>query len=431
MSSSPQIVISGLGAVCGAGRTVDAIWDAVERGRSAVTLISHWDTARWPVHRAAEIQSVSNQTLVEDRKLHKLISRTDLFGLYAASTAIEHTGILGHRDTLGPDDRSRFNERTGVFAGSGGGNYQSSYEFFPLLTAAGGNLQTFGRELSSSVNPMWLLKNLPNNVLCHVGIRYGFKGANACVTNQCVGGALAVAEAAASIRAGEADRAAAIGHDSPIEPETVLHYHRLGLLSDAALRPFDRDRDGTVFGEGAAALVLETSAGAQDRQAAPLGEFLGAGCATEGTGILDLYPDGDGLSQAICLGLADAGLSPEAVGMIVAHGNGTRASDASEAMAIRRVFGENPPPVTGLKWAYGHLIAASGVLDLVLALTALQRGVVPGIPTLASLDPDIAPFPVSSTPQKPRSDVALILSRGFGGMNVALLVRGVSSRPAG
>ena len=431
MSSSPQIVISGLGAVCGAGRTVDAIWDAVERGRSAVTLISHWDTARWPVHRAAEIQSVSNQTLVEDRKLHKFISRTDLFGLYAASAAIEQSGILGHRDTLGPDDRSRFNERTGVFAGSGGGNYQSSYEFFPLLTAAGGNLQTFGRELSSSVNPMWLLKNLPNNVLCHVGIRFGFKGANACITNQCVGGALAVAEAAASIRAGEADRAAAIGHDSPIEPETVLHYHRLGLLSDAALRPFDRDRDGTVFGEGAAALVLETSAGAQDRQAAPLGEFLGAGCATEGTGILDLYPDGDGLSQAICLGLADAGLSPEAVGMIVAHGNGTRASDASEAMAIRRVFGENPPPVTGLKWAYGHLIAASGVLDLVLALTALQRGVVPGIPTLASLDPDIAPFPVSSTPQKPRSDVALILSRGFGGMNVALLVRGVSSRPAG
>jgi 3-oxoacyl-(acyl-carrier-protein) synthase len=278
---------------------------------------------------------------------------------------------------------------------------------------------------------MWLLKNLPNNVLCHVGIRYGFKGANACVTNQCVGGALAVAEAAASIRAGEADRAAAIGHDSPIEPETVLHYHRLGLLSDAALRPFDRDRDGTVFGEGAAALVLETTAGAEARQAAPLGEFLGAGCATEGTGILDLYPDGDGLSQAIRLGLADAGLSPEAVGMIVAHGNGTRASDASEAMAIRRVFGENPPPVTGLKWAYGHLIAASGVLDLVLALTALRQGVVPGIPTLNSLDPDIAPFPVSSTPQQPRSDVALILSRGFGGMNVALLVRGVSSRSEG
>jgi len=431
MNSSPRIVISGLGAVCGAGRTVDAIWDAVQTGRSAVTLISHWDAARWPVHRAAEIQSVSNQTLVEDRKLHKFISRTDLFGLYAASAAIEQSGILGHRDTLGPDGRSRFNERTGVFAGSGGGNYQSSYEFFPLMTTAGGNLQTFGRELSSLVNPMWLLKNLPNNVLCHVGIRYGFKGANACITNQCVGGALAVAEAAASILAGEADQAAAIGHDSPIEPETVLHYHRFGLLSNAALRPFDRDRDGTVFGEGAAALVLETAVEAQARQAAPFGEFLGSGCATEGTGILDLRPAGDGLSQAIQIGLEDAGLSPGAVGMIVAHGNGTRASDASEAMAIRRVFGENPPPVTGFKWAYGHLIAASGVLDLVLTLTALQRGVVPGIPTLKTLDPDIAPFPVSSSPQKPRSDVALILSRGFGGMNVALLVRGVSSRSAG
>src|SRR6185503_3955362 len=141
---------------------------------------------------------------------------------------------------------------------------------------------------------------------------------------------------------------------------------------------------------------LEKEADATARQAPVLGEFLGSACVSEATGIVDVRPDGDGLARAMELALAEANIPPGAVGMIVAHGNGTRASDASEAAAIRRVFGENPPPVTGFKWAYGHLIAASGVLDLVLTLTALQRGVVPGIPTLKTLDPDIAPFPVSS-----------------------------------
>ena len=129
------------------------------------------------------------------------------------------------------------------------------------------------------------------------------------------------------------------------------------------------------------------------------------------------------MGRAIELALAAAKLRPEGVGMVVAHGNGTAASDASEARAIRRVFGDRPPPVTAFKWAVGHTIAASGTLDLVLALTALEQGVVPGIATLEHLDPEIAPLPVSREPQSPRSNVALVLNRGFGGMNVALVVR--------
>ena len=136
------------------------------------------------------------------------------------------------------------------------------------------------------------------------------------------------------------------------------------------------------------------------------------------------------MSRAIEIALADAGLSARAVGMIIAHGNGTRASDASEVQALRRVFGDALPPVTGLKWAFGHLIAASGILDLVVALLALNHRVVPGIPTLNSLDPEFPSFPASRTPQQPRSDIALILCRGFGGMNVALLVRAGASPAA-
>jgi 3-oxoacyl-[acyl-carrier-protein] synthase-1 len=360
---------------------------------------------------------------VEDRKLHKLIRRTDLLGLYAAGRAIGDAGLLGYRETLDAAATATFNDRSGVFVGSGGGSYQNQYEFFPLLTAARGDLRTFGRELGSTVNPMWLLRTLPNNVLCYIGIRYGLKGTNACVTNHSVSGPLALVEAAQAVRGGEADRAVAVGHDAPVEPETVLYYHRLGLLAADTVRPFDATRRGTVLGEGAAALVLETRSTAAARGATPLGEFLGSGCTSDARGLLALREDGDELARAIALALDEAGIGAADVGMIVAHGNGTRQSDASEAAAIRRVFGATPPPLTAFKWAFGHLMAASGILETVLALVALRHGVVPGVATLRTLDPEVAPLPVSRAPQRPRSDIGLILSRGFGGINVALLVR--------
>ncbi|HEY5232150.1 MAG TPA: beta-ketoacyl synthase N-terminal-like domain-containing protein [Verrucomicrobiae bacterium] len=422
MNSPRKIVITGLGAVCGAGRTVDEIFGAIVNGRSAIAPITQLDASRWPVRVAAEC-NVENKILVPDRKLHKSISRTDIFGIYAAESAIQQSGLSAHREMLDAAAEIQFDDRSGIFAGSGGGNYGCNYDFFQAMAAAKGDLKKFGGHFAESVNPMWLLRNLPNNVLCHVGIRHNFKGANACITNHCVGGAMAVAEAAAAIRACEADRAVAVGHDTPFEPETLFHYQWLGLMSPEMVRPFDRDRSGTVFGEGAASVMLETAEDAEARGGKIFGEFLGSGCATEATGVLDIRPDGDGLSRAIQLALADAGISPGAVGMIIAHGNGTHASDASEACAIRRVFGEKIPPVTGFKWACGHLIAASGILDLVFALTSLSQKIVPGIATLNLTDPEFAPFPVSKNPQQPRSDIALVLCRGFGGMNVALLVR--------
>jgi 3-oxoacyl-[acyl-carrier-protein] synthase I len=426
---SPQgIVITGTAAVCGAGRTMASIWDSILNGQSAVVPITQWDAGRWPVGVAAEVPAQDVRALLEDRRLKKVISRTDVFGLYAAAEAIRGSGILVHRDGLGAQATALFNDRSGVFVGSGGGTFRSAYEFFPLLSQAAGDLGVFGRELETTVDPMWLLRQLPNNVVCHVGIRHGFRGVNACITNQCVGGAMAVAEAANAIRAGEVDRAVVVGHDTPIEPETVLYYDNLGLLAPDVLRPFDHARRGTIFGEGAGAVMLEAASGAEGRGATVLGEVLGSGCVSEAAGIVEVLPDGDGLERAIRLALEEAALSPGAVGMVVAHGNGTRKSDASEAFALRRVFGPALPPVTSFKWALGHTIAASAVLDLALALQALHQRIVPAIATFATLDPALAPFPVCTHPEPPRSDVALICSRGFGGMNVALLVRAAGSR---
>jgi len=424
MSAQPRIVFTASGAICGAGLSVDSIWDAVREGRSAVGPFRQWDAADWPVKIAAEVYGVDKRTLVEDRKLHKMLSRTDMLGLYASGQAIRQSGLMDHRESLSPEDAIQFNDRSGVFVGSGGGAYNCNYDFFPLLTEANGSMNTFGQELGNTVNPMWLLRNLPNNVLCHVGIRHGFKGTNACVTNQCVGGVSAVAEAAHAIRGGEADRAAVAGHDAAIDAETLVNFQRVGLLSKEAIRPFDADRDGTVLGEGAAAFMLETLEDAQARSADILAEFLGSGSTTEATGVLDIRPDGDGLARAIQLALEEAELTAGEIGMIVAHANGTSASDASEVMALRRIFGAAIPPVTGFKWATGHTIAASGVIDLALAIRALQENIAPGIPTLRSLDPAFEPFPAAATPQTPLSRTALVICRGFGGMNVVLIVRG-------
>jgi len=419
-----RVIVTGHGAICAAGKSPDQIWDAVLGGRTAIRPIQQWDTSGWPASLAGEIRDLDPRELVEDRKVHKLIQRGDLLGLYAAGRALDASGLLAHRDTLDPAAAAAVNDGTGVYAGAGVGGYQNEYEFFPLLTAAKGDLDVFGRELAATVHPMWLLRSMPNNVVCHVGIRHGLKGPNACVTNHSVSGSLAVAEAAAALRAGEADRALAIGHDAPIEPQVVLYYHQLGLMAADAVRPFDAGRSGSLLGEGAAALLLETDAAAADRSAPVLGEFLGSGCATDAEGLLPIRDDGDGLASAIAMALEDAEMRPAEVGMIVAHGSATRVSDATEALAIRRVFGATIPPVTAFKWAFGHPLAASGILDSVLALLALRHRAVPGVGTLRELDPDLGSFPVSAKLQAPRSDVALVLNRSFGGSNTALLFRG-------
>ena len=423
MAATPRIVITGTGAICGAGRTPDEIWDAVVAGRSAIGPIRQWDASRWPTQIAAEVPDLQPAKLLEDRKVLKLIRRTDVFGLYAAARAIESSGLVGYRDGLDSDTAAAFNDRSAVYVGSGGGTYDSQYDYFPLLTAAAGSLEAFGRELENTVNPMWLLRALPNNVLCHIGIRYNLKGSNACITNHSVGSSLAIGEAVAALRAGEADRAVVVGHDALIEPQQVLYYQRAGLLTPDTIRPFDAGRSGSAFGEGAGALVLETDAAATARGSAILGECLGSAATTDAQGLLAIRDDGDGLARAIAAALEAAGVAASEVGMIVAHGNGTRQSDASEAAAIRAVFGAAPPPVTAFKWAFGHLIAASGIAETVVGLRALREGIVPGVATLRELDPECAGIPVATTARAPRSDIALVLSRGFAGTNAALLVR--------
>ena len=229
-----------------------------------------------------------------------------------------------------------FADATGVFVGSGGGGFDNQYDYLPLIAAARGRrCRPSASELAATVNPMWLLRSLPNNVLGHIGIRHGLKGPNACITHHSISGLLALAEATAALRAGECDRAVVAAHDAPIEPQTLLYYQQMGLLSPKGVRPFDARHDGSAMGEGAAALVLETEAAAANAAPTVLGEVLGSGSASRGAG-----PAAGATTMATAwsvryrAALADAGLQPAQVGLIVAHGNGTPNSDRSEARAL-------------------------------------------------------------------------------------------------
>jgi 3-oxoacyl-[acyl-carrier-protein] synthase-1 len=418
-----RIVITGNSAICGAGQDPSVIVDALLEGHSALAPIAAWDAQTWVGNLAAEVKDYNGGKLLGDRKLLKLVRRSDVFGIYAGTQAIEQAGLSAWRETLGETAANDYADQTGCYVGSGGGAFEVNYDFFPLMAETGGSLPKFGQELSNMVNPMWLLRSLPNNVLCHVSIRNQLKGPNGCITHHTTSGVLAVIESAWALREGDAQRVVAIGHDAPIEPQTLLYLNRVGLISHDLLRPFDARHNGCLLGEGAASLVLETEVSARERGATVLGEYLGGGDASEGEGIFDVREDGDGLSRAIECALDDAGLKPADVGMIVAHANGTQGSDRSEAAALLRVFGADMPPVTGFKWSIGHLFAASGAVDVALGLEACRRNVVPGIATLDQLSPSCTGLNVSKQNRPARSDVVLVLCRGFAGTNAAVLLR--------
>jgi 3-oxoacyl-[acyl-carrier-protein] synthase-1 len=418
---SERIVITGTGAICAAGQSLHEIWQAIGAGRSAIGPIAQWNSDGNSI-LAGSIRDFDPRRLIDDRKLHKLLRRTDVLGIYAAERAIEQSGILKAREPLSGGQRNEFDDRTAIYDGSGGANYQNQYEFFALMKEAAGSLNKFGQELSSHINPMWLLQTLPNNVLCHLGIRTGFKGPNTCITNGAVSGSMAMVEAAEAIAAGETDRAVAVGHEAPIEPQNVQCFRQLGLYADEVPKPFDADHRGTILGEGAAAFVLETERSARSRRAATLGVFLGAACTSEDRGLLPLRPDGSGLARAIQLALENSGLAASDIGIIVAHGNGTPNSDDAEILALRTVFGSSAPPITSFKWLFGHLLAASGPISAAIALLCLEHRVAPGIATLERLNPKYEGLPISRRSQEIRGDLALVLSRGFAGTTAAMVL---------
>lgn len=417
---SRSVVVTGFGCLTAVGADAGTTWEAILGGTTGIRQVADLAGSDWPYPLAGEIKDYNPRELIEDRKLLKVITRQDVIGLNAVSQAVEHSGIIAHRQSLA--DAVSFEDRTGVFVGSPATKYRHQHDFLESLAGAAGNVAKFGERAMESVHPMWLLRSLPNNVLAYTGIRYGFKGANENITAHGISGSQAIAEACRYLRDGVIDRAVVVGYDSASEVEALAYYGSVGLLSCRGLRPFDRRRDGTVLAEGAGALVLEARDVAEGRGAVVYGEVLGCSVTSESVGVLTVREDGEGVGRAIRLALDDAGTSAGEVGMISAHANGTRISDAGEARAFREVFGGEGVPVTAFKWSTGHTIAASGVIESILTLLSLREKRVPGVANLEELSADCMGINVSSEEQRPTSGLGVVVTRGFAGLNSCIVL---------
>lgn len=423
MNDSPRVFITGLGALSASGHTVDDHWRAILAGESGIKDIQQWDLSSWSHRLAGEIKDYQPARMLPDRKLLKVISRQDVLGINAAMQAVEHSQLLAYRETLPSADA--FNDKTAIFVGSPGNKYYQQYDFLPLIAKSKGDMKAFANQLFSEVHPTWLLRILPNNVLAYTGMTYGFKGVNHNIANHAAGGMQAIIEAYHAIKQGQAERAVVVAYDVGTEPQALFYYDKLGVLSARHLKPFDSEHDGTVMAEGAAAFVLESEDSVMARGAQHLGEVIGGQSSTEAAGLFSIERHGESLASLMHNTLSQYQVSAADVGLLVAHGNGSPKSDLSEAQAFDQVFGEHQTPLTAFKWAMGHTICASGVLDAVLTTQALKEKCVPGIANLDQVDAECAMLNVSRETRNldDTKPYALIVNRGFASINACLLIK--------
>ncbi len=421
MTDLNRVFITGRSALTASGATADETWDAVLAGQTGIDTVRDWDISEWDCHLGGELKNFQAAKMLPDRKLIKVISRQDVIGIHAAVKAVEHSGMITYRDSLGSIDA--FNEQTSVYVGSPGNKYFQQYDFLPLLAKTQANMQAFAEQLFNEVHPMWLLRILPNNVLAYTGITYGFKGANHNITNHAVGGTQAILEAYHAIRTGQADRAVVVAYDTGVEPQAMFYYEQLGVLSERHLKPFDQEHDGTILADGAAALVLESEACVRARNARCYGELIGGLSASEAQGLFSIEADGKHLASLLANALKTTQLSSDDIGLIVAHGNGNTKSDDSEASAINEVFADAKTPVTAFKWSMGHTLCASGVIDAVMTTYALEHRCAPGIANLEQKATACAHLSLNSDHQDLKTPYAMMINRGFAGMNACLVIK--------
>ncbi|OGT51238.1 MAG: 3-oxoacyl-ACP synthase [Gammaproteobacteria bacterium RIFCSPHIGHO2_12_FULL_41_15] len=417
-----RVFITGLGCLSASGANLAENWQALINGRVNTKKISAWDLSTWPTQLGGELQDFNPAKILPDKKLMKAISWQDAMGLVAAQEAIEHSEIINFRNNC--QDPKAFNQKTGVFVGSPGNKYLQQYDFLPLLAKTGQDVKAFARELFTEVHPMWLLRILPNNVLAYTGILFGFQGANHNVANHAVSGMQALIEAYYAIQSGIIDRAVVVAYDLGIDPQAMYYYAKLGLLTNSEIAPFDANHSGTILANGAAALILENQASVQERAIKPAAEFLAGKASTEGESLFGLAKEPTLLEELIQELLSNNKVYPLDLSFIIAHGNGSKGSDLTEAKCLTNLFSEYNFLVSSFKWSMGHTLAASGLMDTVLACKALTTKVLPGIATLKTIHACANKLNLSNKPQTlTNGKVALILNRGFASMNAGVLIK--------
>jgi len=400
--SRPDVVISGLGTVTAAGVGFSALAEAMETGRDCTRRV---DTPL-PVCAVASVpvSLLPHRDFPDDRKAW--------LALIALEEALEDAGIVGD---LQP-------QRTSVFLGTGLSSVtpgELEEDAYPHLLPDGTGFDVDAMRRDLARDRAAPRRHDPSRVTAEFVRRLGAEGPVGTNFSACAASAQAIAEGLRTIQRGEADVAVVGGHDSMIHPLGMLSFIVLGALSPTSCRPFDRRRDGFLIGEGAAVLILERADRARARGCIARARLLGAGTSADAHAATAPHPDGVGAARAIERALRDAGLPPEAVDHVNAHATGTPVGDVAEALAVFRTIGE--VPVSSVKGALGHTIAAAGAIEAAVCVAGLQGGWMPGTTGFGDLDPS-CPVEVVAAPRDAALEVVVSNSFGFGGQNAALVL---------
>jgi 3-oxoacyl-[acyl-carrier-protein] synthase II len=407
-----RVVITGLGCVTALAESAGELFAALCDGKSGVSIIESFDTSAYPVKFGGEIWNFKVTDYISQRE-SKRMDRFTQFAMAAAKQAVEDSGLDFSKEDV---------FRAGVIVGTGIGG----------LKEIEGQHKRLLRKGPSKVSPFCVPRLMANAAGGNIAIQYGLRGPNFCVSSACASGNHAIGEAFCNIIAGRSDIMITGGAEAALTPIGLASFCAARSLStrnddpQRASRPFDRDRDGFVLSEGAGVLVLEEIDHAKKRGANIYAELLGYSATDDGYHITAPLPDGSGAATTMNLALIDAGVEKEKIDYINAHGTATELNDIAESLAIRSVFGERSYkiPVSSTKSCLGHLLGASGAVELIVCVKAITESTIP--PTINLENPDercgagmdFVPLEARQT----KVNIAMSNSFGFGGHNSCLVV---------
>jgi 3-oxoacyl-[acyl-carrier-protein] synthase II len=414
--SKRRIVVTGLGVITSLGESVDGMWDRLCAGESGIRMITRWDTSSYPVRFGGECTDFDVTRYGVDKRESKRLDRFGQFGLAASVNAVNDAGL-----DFAKEDRYR----CGVVIGSGIGGIETLEEENKVLIERG----------VSRVSPFTVPRLMVNAASGNVSIRYGIHGPNTAVATACATGSNAIGDAARYIEHDQADVMIAGGSEAALCSLGMGSFCAARALStrnedpQRASRPWDKDRDGFVMGEGAGVVILEEYEHAVKRGARIYAELVGYGMSGDAYHITQPEGNGKGASVAMNSAIREAKIAPDALDYINAHGTSTRLNDLMETAAVKRVFGEKAKklPLSSIKSMVGHLIGAAGAVEAVALALTLRDGALPPTINQTQPDPECDLDYVPNTAREVPVTTGVSTSFGFGGQNAALVMRRFAS----
>jgi len=415
-----RVVVTGLGLVTPCGHTVAETWSALMAGRSGVSYIEKFDTTKFSVRIAAEVKGFDPLKFVEKKEARKMGAFIH-YAIAASDEAIYTSGLIERGQKVAGARGEEVAERTGTYISSGIGDFWAIEREHEKLLNDGPN----------RVSPFFIPSAIVNLAAGQVSIRFGAKGPNSATATACSAGAHAIGDSFKIIQRGDADVMICGGAESAITPMSVAGFAAMRALStrnddpEHASRPFERDRDGFIIGEGAGIFILEELEFARARGARIYAEVVGYGMTGDAFHITMPDETASGAVRVMQRAIKDAGISPEEVDYINAHGTSTPYNDKFETLAIKKTFGEHAyrVAVSSTKSMTGHLLGAAGGIEAVFSVLAIQEGKLPPTINYVNPDPDCDLDYVPNEPREASVRYALSNSFGFGGTNAALLFK--------